>query len=256
MEFSLVGEVADQCPDILEYSGIAWPNPGMWSPAPRAGFKYNIGSSHADSKTNDGHGHSPVKPTSTNNQSAVYNAWATGRAFPVPASQQVSQAPPAWQQAYLDRWGVPPRYLGPEPCLEPNFVNETAWRQRGARSSREDIPMPDYSSSSASSRAISGNSGNSAISYEAAVNMEDDQYNILIQAMTPTKAPGVRAPSNTPSAKAPEPKVAVSPTGNVKGKKATAKDNDETPKKITKEVAKEAPVAAKDKADDTASSIA
>lgn len=231
----------------------------MWSPVPRAGFKSNTGSSLADSKdTNDVHGHSPVKTTSTNNQSsgAVYNAWATGRAFPVPVSQQMSQGPHAWPQAYVDRWGAPPRYFGQEPCLEPSFVNEAAWRQRGDRSSREDIPMPDYSSSSASSRAISGTSGNSGLSYEAAVNMEDEQYNILIQAMTPTKAPGVRAPSNTPSAKAPEPQVTTSPTGNVKGKKAKAKekDNDETPKKVTKEVT--VAEKSKEKEDDAASSIA
>lgn len=229
----------------------------MWSPAPRAGFKYNAGSSLADAKeTNDIHGHSPVKVTSINDKSsgAVYNAWAAGRAFPVPVSQQLSQAPPIWQQAYLDHWGAPPRYFGQEPCLEPPFVNEAAWRHRGARSSREDIPMPDYSSSSASSRAISGTSGNSGISYDAAVNIEDEQYNILIQAMTPTKPPGVRAPSNTPSTKAPGSQVAASPTENVKGKKAkaTAKDDDETPKKVTKE----GRVEEKAKDDDAASSIA
>lgn len=254
MEVSVKNEVSDRCPDILEYSNIAWPNPSMWSQAPRAGFKYNTGGSLADAKDADGvHGHSPVKATSSNNQpnSAVYNAWATGRAFPVPMSQQVSQAPQAWQQAYADRWGAPPRYLGHEPCIEPNFVNEAAWRHRGARSSREDIPMPDYSSSSASSRTISGNSGNSAASYEAAVTMEDDQYNILLQALTPTKPPGARTPSNTPTAKGPQLKLTVSPAGNVKGKKVKEKDNDETPKKITEEVT----VVEKGKEDDAASSV-
>lgn len=249
--------VADRCADILEYSNIAWPNPSMWSHPPRAELKYNSTGSFANPKdSGDAHGHSPTKaaPTNTQSSGAIYNAWATGRAFPVPVSQQ------AWQQGYSDRWGGPPRYLGQEPCIEPGFVNEATWRHRGARSSREDIPMPDYSSSSASSRAISGNSGNSGLSYEAAVNMEDEQYSILVQALTPTKPTGVRAPSNTPSAKAPGSKIGASPSGNVKGRKEKEKEdekkekeNDETPKKVTKE----APVAdaEKDKEDGTASSI-
>lgn len=109
--------------------------------------------------------------------------------------------------------------------------------------------MPDYSSSSAGSRAISGTSGNSGISYEAAVNLEDEQYNILIQALTPTKATGVRAPSNTPSAMAPGSKIGVSPDANEsKGKE---QGNEETPRKIIKEVL----VADKRMEEDAASSI-
>lgn len=232
----------------------------MWAHPPRADLKYNSTSSFAGTKdSGDAHGHSSTKAGPTNIQSsgAVYNAWATGRAFPVPMSQQV------WQSGCPDRWGGPPRYLGQEPCIEPGFVNDAVWRHRGARSSREDIPMPDYSSSSASSRAISGNSGNSGASYEAAVNLEDEQYNILVHALTPTKPTGVRAPSNTPSAKAKGSKIGASPSGNVKGKKEKekeeekAKENDETPKKVTKKVTKEAPVAdaEKDKEDDATASI-
>lgn len=65
--------------------------------------------------------------------------------------------------------------------------------------------MPDYASTgSTSSRAISSMTG---ISYEhskqPSINscLDDEQYNELIEALTPTKAPpvGTRAPSNTPS---------------------------------------------------------
>lgn len=134
----------------------------MWS---LAASKYN---SIPDSKDLDNaHGHSPTKSLTTN------HAWATNRAFPVPVSQ-LYQVPQVWQQAYADRWSGPP-------------VNDVPWRHRGARSSREDIPMPDYTSSSAcSSRALSGNSGMSGLSYEASV--DDEQYDVLIQALTPTKA--------------------------------------------------------------------
>ena len=66
----------------------------------------------------------------------------------------------------------------------------TAWRQRGARSSREDIAMLDYSS--ASSRAISSITG---MSFEhskqpsMATPMEDEEYTQLLENVTPTKAP-------------------------------------------------------------------
>jgi hypothetical protein len=89
--------------------------------------------------------------------------------------------------------------------------------------------MPDYSSSSASSRAISSGTG---VSYEQ-VHMDDDQYNLLIQALTPTKAGGVRAPSNTPSATVNAAKLGLSPSGNVKSKKEVVQDDtQETPKKL------------------------
>jgi hypothetical protein len=93
--------------------------------------------------------------------------------------------------------------------------------------------MPDYSSSSASSRAISSGTG---VSYEQ-VHMDDDQYNLLIQALTPTKAGGVRAPSNTPSATVNAAKLGLSPSGNVKSKKEVVQDDtQETPKKPVKQV--------------------
>jgi len=93
------------------------------------------------------------------------------------------------------------------------FVDDTAWCQRGARPSREDVPMPDYVSvSSSSSRPLSGLTG---FSFEHSkqpsitARLDDDQYNDLIQSLTPTKAApavGTRAPSNSPSVIMPPPK--------------------------------------------------
>jgi len=96
--------------------------------------------------------------------------------------------------------------------------------------------MPDYSSSSASSRSISNGTGGS---YDQ-VHMDDDQYNLLIQALTPTKAGGVRAPSNTPSATVNAAMLGLSPSGNVKSKKDVFQDDtQETPKKLVRQVIKE-----------------
>lgn len=200
---------ADIHPDILEYSGIAWPNPGMWAQVTPMGFKYNqSGGVGNTSEPADVHGHSPSKPDTrilpnssihSGPSPAIYSAFAPNRAFPV------SQ----WQMQPRDhRWAAfQERYQEPfmsGPAVE-TLANDATWNpHRGARSSREDIAMPDYSSSS-SSRAISSVTG---MSYEHSKQpsitgpMEEDQYNLLLQALTPTKAPtiGTRAPSNTPSA--------------------------------------------------------
>lgn len=210
----------------------------MWAHS-RAGFKYTTGTSSDSKAPDDAHSHSPTKSASAGSSLAaamssqssgphqVYNAWAPNRAFPLPV----------WQHGYQDpRYVNHHRFLEPFAVPAPSFLNEAGWGHRGARSSREDIPMPDYSSS-ASSRAISGGTG---ISYDQ-IHVDDDQYNLLIQALTPTKSGGVRAPSNTPSATVNAAKLGLSPSGNVKSKKETFQDDtQETPKRLVKQVLKEA----------------
>ncbi|KAJ5632176.1 hypothetical protein N7490_008515 [Penicillium lividum] len=194
---------------ILEFSNLAWPNANMWNQALYAGFKFD---SIGKPDTDNPHGHSPSRPEprplpvatsggSSGSQGGAYNAWVSNRAFPIPASQ--------WNRQSQDRrWGVGvylDRNLEPftnEQGLD-SLVSDEVWHHRGARSSREDVPMPDYSSI-ASSRVMSSVTG---MSYEHSKQpsmttpMDDDQYNELIQALTPTKLPntGTRAPSNTPS---------------------------------------------------------
>ncbi|KAJ5355742.1 hypothetical protein N7517_010351 [Penicillium concentricum] len=206
--------------DVLEFSDISWPSPNMWLSVPN-GSRYGSAARYGTSKVvGDGaHGHSPSKPdrpehriavtANTSSQSSsnaatysgstpsTYNAWTPHRGFPIPSTQWngYSQEP---------RWEPQDTYIV-EPGMDA-FIDDTAWRQRGARSSREDVPMPDYVStgSTTSSRAISSVTG---MSYEhskqPSINscLDDEQYNELIQALTPTKAPpvGTRAPSNTPS---------------------------------------------------------
>lgn len=190
----------------------------MWTEALPIGSKYQstgeIGGSKLDEMP---HGHSPARVEhrsqpvtashSSSNQGMVYNAWVSNRAFPVPASQ--------WQRQSNEtrRWGIYPDhffepYMGEQ--ATDSLVNEDVWphqdiwQHRGCRNSREDVPMPDYSTSSGS-RAISNMTGFSYVHSKQpsiVAPMDDEQYNELIQALTPTKAPtiGTRAPSNTPSA--------------------------------------------------------
>ncbi|CAI7638728.1 unnamed protein product [Penicillium glandicola] len=217
--------------DVLEFSDIAWPNPNMWLAMPN-GSRYGPSARYGASKVvGDGaHGHSPSKPSrpehrititaNTSSQSSsnaatysastpsTYNAWTPHRRFPIPTTQ--------WNGYPQEpRWEPQDAYIV-EPGMDA-FVDDTAWRQRGARSSREDVPMPDYvSTGSTSSRAISSMTG---MSYEhskqPSINscLDDEQYNELIQALTPTKVPpmGTRAPSNTPSTamSAPKPSAAA-----------------------------------------------
>lgn len=208
--------ISDRTAGILEYSNIAWPNSNMWTQPLRAGSKVDytgkIGGAGPDDTP---HGHSPSRPEprlvqitsseSSSTQSGTSNAkssnaWVSSRAFPFPVSQWDHQGPERRFGLYQERYLEP---LITEQVIEP-LITDDVWNHRGARSSREDVPMPDYSSIG-SSRAMSSVAG---MSYEhskqasMSTPIDDDQINELIQALTPTKVPpttGTRAPSNTPS---------------------------------------------------------
>ncbi|KAJ5389234.1 uncharacterized protein N7496_000302 [Penicillium cataractarum] len=223
---------------ILEFSQIAWPNPQMW-PQTASRTVYKVDQSADPREQEDTHAHSPRKPETrvpmtsmasmvANNPSsssqapiAYNNAWASGRAFPLSTSQLYPFSS-AQTPSRNPRWpGFPDRQHASfiQPVRDP-FVDDVAWRHRGARSSREDVPMPDYSTSSGS-RAISSMTG---MSFEHSKHssmsapMDEERYNLLIDAMTPTKLPmGTRAPSNTPSTMAVLPvKAAATPTTQVR----------------------------------------
>ncbi|KAJ5890604.1 uncharacterized protein N7473_006832 [Penicillium subrubescens] len=153
---------------ILEFSQIAWPNPSMWGQDIPRPLYNGVQGSLDPKEPDDIHAHSPRKRetcapmtsmalvASTGQFSTTQapivsnNAWAAGRAFPLPTSQWHAQS-----QAQNPRWtGQQGRYQEAfiDPSVDP-FINDPTWRHRGARSSRDDVPMPDYSSNS--SRAIS-----------------------------------------------------------------------------------------------------
>lgn len=95
----------------------------------------------------------------------------------------------------------------PDNFIDP-YMLDPAMRHRGARSSLEDIPMPDYLSSSTSSRAFSSMTG---ISYQHSKQpslvgpLADEQYSQFLEALSPPKMLpiGTHAPTNTPSATLP-----------------------------------------------------
>lgn len=95
----------------------------------------------------------------------------------------------------------------PDPFIDP-YVIDPAVHSRGARSSLDDVPMPDYGSSSASSRAISSMTG---ISYEHSKQpsitapINEEQYHQVVEAMSAPKAvvTGTEAPVNIQSTAVP-----------------------------------------------------
>lgn len=193
----------------------------MWYQAPRNLFKYHSASGLGDHKdTEDAHAHSPTRHenrtsgtgSSLNSSQAMYSAWPY-RLFPPPLAQ--------WQNDPREpRWPAPNPPM-PDPFVEP-FVEHGPHRR--SRSTLEDVPMPDYvGSSSTSSRAISNMTG---ISFEHSKQpsftapIDDEQYNQLIEAFSPSKEPagGTHAPTNTPSS---VPPLATKPSAAAEARSAS-----------------------------------
>ncbi|KAL1963225.1 hypothetical protein VTN77DRAFT_8550 [Rasamsonia byssochlamydoides] len=191
---------------ILEYSNIAWPNAGMWCQIPCNMFKYHSGSGYSgysDSKeADDAHAHSPTRHETRKDGNG--SSQTLGQPIPSTWPYRIFPTPlPHWSSGTRDPRFAPQDPPLPDPFTEP-FVGGHGPSRR-ARSTLEDVPMPDYvGSSSTSSRAISNMTG---ISFEHSKQpsitapADDEQYNELIEAMSPTKplATGTFAPTNTPS---------------------------------------------------------
>ncbi|KAL3472442.1 hypothetical protein BJX99DRAFT_272941 [Aspergillus californicus] len=175
--------------NVLEFSGIAWPNSNMWHKEPRL-FQYNTsGSGASDPKeAEDAHAHSPsrhdtrpsVAPAEQVSNQSTHNVWRN----------QSYQGPvPQWQGNYREPRWAPPETIFADPFIDP-YVLDPAARHRGARPSWEDISMPDYVSSSTSSRAISNMT---SISYEHSKHpslvapIDEESYSQLFHALSPQK---------------------------------------------------------------------
>ncbi|KAI9372031.1 hypothetical protein BJX61DRAFT_553270 [Aspergillus egyptiacus] len=175
--------------DVLEYSSIAWPNASMWNKEPRL-FKYNTGSGMSDLKEpDDNHAHSPARhntrPLMANAEQihnpSMFHLWRT-RNYQGPI--------PQWQSNYGEPRWAPPEAVFVDPFVDPYVIDPA--RHRGARPSWEDVSMPDYSSSSSSSRAISNMTG---ISYEHSKHpsvvapIDEESLSQLRQALTSPPKP-------------------------------------------------------------------
>lgn len=222
--------------DILEYSKIAWPNAGMWYQPPHHLYKCQSGNTHVSYKDDeDAHAHSPTRHDASsgstlNNHNAVpCPAWPY-RLFPPPPIQWQASLP---LERQASKWAQNPP--AQDPFVDP-FKDYN--QRRRARSTLEDVPMPDYvGSSSASSRAISNMTG---ISYEAqrtpsvSAPIDDEQYNQLIEAFSPSKKPssGTHPPTNTPAS---VPPIVSKPSAAAEARTASYSRGSSRPK-VLKEI--------------------
>ncbi|OJD22561.1 hypothetical protein ACJ73_06091 [Blastomyces percursus] len=188
--------------NILEGSNLAWPNPGMWHQASRPSFKYHLGVDYSSIRENeDAHSHSPTRPeprgisVSDASRSTQYTTWPH-RLYPTPQTTWARPALPARDS----RWPLQPSVQ--DPFID--YFREPGLSRR-SRSTLDDVSMPDYTTSSSnSSRVISNMTGISfgQHSKEPSViaPIDDEQYNQLIEALSPGKLnSGTHAPTNTPS---------------------------------------------------------
>ncbi|KAF9883115.1 hypothetical protein FE257_004094 [Aspergillus nanangensis] len=208
--------------DVLEQSNIAWPNLAMWAREPRL-VKYNSANSGGGGglkePAEDAHAHTPtrhstIRPPVQMSQpglsaSTTTTSWGY-RNYPAPPI-------PQWHTSLREsRWAPPDSLILPDPFIDP-YVLDPAARHRGARPSWEDVSMPDYVSSSASSRVISSMTGSYEHSNHPSIapQIDDDAYNQLIEALYPPSKPltcGTQPPTNTPT----------SPTFSIKAKPSVA----------------------------------
>ena len=190
---------------ILEFSGIAWPNTGMWKRASGAVINRGPPQSTKSSDAEDLHAHSPCHPT----------AWGSRAMLPpiAPASDPTS----ARSAINCSLPIIPGHTLTEDPFTDLRRTN--AIFRRTKRSTLDDTPMPDYvSTSTERSRAYSDMTG---LSYElkkdrsGTILIGDDvslgelidrlspekSRDILLQHCTPSKSSdkGIQVPTNSPS---------------------------------------------------------
>ena len=216
---TLVGLLLIVVIDILEFSGIAWPNPGMWTQAQSRNIQGPIPSAQRTfipdvKEDEDAHAHSPRRPS---HQDVCVPESFHGKRYPdyEDCWANQSMAPPqvrvdtaAWNQSQpADSTMVRQNGALADPFLEPRGLHSAASRREQKKSS-EDTPMPDVPSYEAG-RNLSGTRMTSmtGMSYEqknmpsSNVATHEAIMNQLVEALSPLKSDdeGPHNTTNTPS---------------------------------------------------------
>lgn len=200
--------------DILEFSGIAWPNPGMWmqaqsrsSQGPVSGGQRPFVSEMKEDE--DAHAHSPRRPS---HQDVCIPEGFNSRSYPdfddywanqsmPPPPNRAATAP--WNQSALGEPNViRPNGLLADPFLDVRGLG-TANSHRENKKSSEDTPMPDVPSSEVS-RNLSGMTGiscNQKDTPSTIIASHEAIMNQLVEALSPLKSDydGPHNTTNTPS---------------------------------------------------------
>ncbi|KAI9777542.1 MAG: hypothetical protein M1839_008836 [Geoglossum umbratile] len=171
--------------EILESSGIAWPNPGMWHQLPMPAYFQNLSPRRPDE---DAHAHSPRRRE-------VKAEKAKDRDIPAPIPFSLTP--------FLAN-DLEPHYVPPANASDPFFdsFNYGSQDRQSGPVSFEDQIMLDYTHSAtpASSRSVTHQQGN-GIPRPASIHgtLRDTEYDQLIEALSPLKegVSGTHAPANT-----------------------------------------------------------
>ncbi len=223
--------------DILEFSGIAWPNASMWkkSSGPVLNASATVRSRTKTLSGEEVHAHSARRPTGwTTTQNTAggvpgpipypehkryyYGEIGDGRVT-MPSSGPMSEPRLSFPQVNIPSGQVGTNGL---PMSDDPFTGSSrgnVFLRRSKKFAVEDTPMPDYASSTTERTRV--RSDNSLMSYEpkdskATIDLTDEAVivemvrkmspekkdELLVQALSPTKTTGIHAPSNSPTSTA------------------------------------------------------
>lgn len=197
--------------EILEFSGIAWPNPGMWTQSQSRSIQGPVSGSQRSlapevKEDEDAHAHSPRRPSQhdvglpdgliSRRYPDREDFWAN-QSMPPPQHRVDTTA--AWDQPRSGESNII-RQNGPlaDPFLEPHGLS-TFISRRGTKRSSEDTPMPDVPIHE-QSRTLSGMTG---VSYEhkdvPAQNIATHEaiMHQLVEALSPLKSDDDRSHNPT-----------------------------------------------------------
>ena len=213
--------------DILEFSGIAWPNPGMWK---QAAFRPTI-NRQLPNKDEEAHGHSPRRTTNRGEQAEHQEPLNSSRsAFSIMNSRAMlpplsTSAPANWPHTRPEPGMLSPQSLNlpDDPFLE-YYASNALGKRSNQRSSIEDVAMPDYASTQSGGESKRAFSDLTRMSYEQMANPVgllgsnlDVDVDELLRGLSPEKKhelrqklgldtpaeAGPQPPANTPVAGAP-----------------------------------------------------
>jgi hypothetical protein len=200
--------------DILEFSGIAWPNPGMWTQAQSRSLQGSVSTAPRPfvsevKEDEDAHAHSPRRPNhqdtclpedSNSKPHPDYEGYWANQNMP-PPHHRIDTA--AWNQFQPGHSNIV-RQNGPlaDPFLDPRALT-TFTSRRDKKKSSEDTPMPDVPSCEGTRNV----SGIASVSYEHksvsshTIATHEAIMNQLVEALSPLKSDddGPHKATNTPS---------------------------------------------------------
>ncbi|KAL8919014.1 MAG: hypothetical protein Q9172_005169 [Xanthocarpia lactea] len=175
---------------ILEDTGIAWPNAGMWY-QPSQLLHAPPSPCKVGAMDGDAHAHSPRR----RNASSGYNTNCAATLVAPRMLMNDAMPPPARRSALMNDRSWLPNHHMQDPFTEQN--RHQAPRQWGTRVSTSDDSMPDYSHSVTPRSSRDPSLQEAQGIHGGSVLQQDSQFEELMAAFSPAKTNGTQAPPTT-----------------------------------------------------------